>query len=86
MTTPTVHLNGTSRESLLEGYCDAGRAVNDAIKALQDAAPNDRDYYIQKDKDAFRNAVAEHMDRIERLINVRVELEVLAEAVADQGE
>ena len=45
MTTfPTVHLNGTSREALLEGYVDCVNAVRHAVEVCQKNAPNMRDH------------------------------------------
>lgn len=42
---PIVHLNGTSKNDLIEQHCEAGRALRDAMKALENMAPNARDYY-----------------------------------------
>jgi hypothetical protein len=81
MTVPTIHLNGTARDSLLDAHCEAGRAVRVALDAIELAAPNPRDYYPQGD-DAFASAKREHADRVGRLRSVLVELEALAEAIA----
>ncbi len=59
MLLPSIHLNGTSAEQLLEQACEAGNAVRAAIVALEAAGPNARDYYPQGD-DAFTRARAEH--------------------------
>lgn len=75
---PTIHLNGTGREALSEGYASAYRAVNAAIDALPEAAPNARDYYVQG-SDAIRVATAEHCARVARLQAVRDELYALYE-------
>lgn len=47
MTAPTIHTNGTSKAALLEGYEHATMALNAALMALAQAAPNARDYYPQ---------------------------------------
>ena len=47
LTLPTLYLNGTSRDSLLDGYLAALDALRLAMEALQAAAPNARDYYVQ---------------------------------------
>jgi hypothetical protein len=47
MLTPTIHLNGTSREALLRGFADAADAVRDALAAVQATYPNGRDFYPQ---------------------------------------
>jgi len=44
---PTIHLNGTSADDLIEGLVRARHALNEAVSLLQDAAPNGRDYYVQ---------------------------------------
>jgi len=81
MVTPTVHLNGTSRQALLEGYVAAARAVREAMEAVQAAAPNARDYYVQGPAE-WGLAQKEHRARLEKLEEVRAELEALAEEVA----
>lgn len=77
MTTPTIHMNGTSASALCESYTEAMRAVSAAIEAAGNASPNARDYYPQGDE-ANRTARAEHTARIEKLEAVRVEFEALA--------
>ena len=58
-------------------------AVRDAMEALQKAAPNARDYYVQG-PDAYKTAMAEHANRIVRLNSVWQELEEIAIHIADQ--
>jgi hypothetical protein len=43
---PIIHLNGTSKESLLDGYFEVYKALKFSVDKLYDAAPNGRDYYI----------------------------------------
>jgi hypothetical protein len=81
MTFPTLHLNGTSAGSLLEGWERAHAALCDAMQALAQAAPNGRDFYVQQ-AGAFEAAQAEHEERMRRLHEVRRELEALSEHVA----
>jgi hypothetical protein len=78
---PTVHLNGTSRDSLLEGYKHAANAVRDAIIALDEAAPHGRDYYPQG-KGSIDQAIQEHRERMLKLADVISELEQIAQAIA----
>lgn len=78
---PTIHLNGTSRESLLESYMAAGDAITVAIQQLIQAAPNGRDYYPQGDG-ALREAMRQHEERIASLRKVMEELQEIAEAIA----
>ncbi|HEU5463457.1 MAG TPA: hypothetical protein VFV82_04960 [Candidatus Binatia bacterium] len=82
MLKPTIHMNGTSREELLDQLCKAGAALRDAMGALAEASPNGRDYYVQGDG-AIRQALAEHAARREKLAEVLKEIEELAEHVAD---
>jgi hypothetical protein len=84
MMVPTIHLNGTSRQELLDGYVVTLRAVCDAIDALSKAHPNGRDYYVQG-PDATHKAKDEHRSRVHRLASVRDELAAIAEAIHDQG-
>jgi hypothetical protein len=77
---PTVHLNGTSKRELFDGYLNAYRAVIDAIGAVQASAPNARDYYPQGN-DAFRAARDEHVARLHALQTVADGLEAIAVAI-----
>jgi len=47
LTFPTVHLNGTGRKMLAEGYYNAYVAVQNAIRAFNEIEFNARDYYVQ---------------------------------------
>lgn len=42
---PTVHLNGTSSKELCQLREDAYLAINAALDAMRQMAPNGRDYY-----------------------------------------
>jgi hypothetical protein len=81
MMLPTIHMNGTSAQALLEGYCDAISAIQSALEALANTAPNGRDYYPQG-PDACAQADAEHGARKQALMTVLNDLQVLAEHVA----
>lgn len=81
LTLPTVHLNGTSRNSLLDDYIAAMDAIRLAMKALQSAAPNARDYYVQAG-DTFCMAQNQHFIRLARLRETLDELNAIAEHVA----
>lgn len=80
---PLVHLNGSGRRSLLDGYTAAAQKVREALDALRDTAPNGRDYY-PRGASALPRAIAEHDVRIQRLDAVLADLDELAIAVADQ--
>lgn len=47
ITLPTVHLNGTSREMLLDGYTEAYRKLIEFREAFARIECNARDYYVQ---------------------------------------
>lgn len=76
MMVPTVHLNGTSRDELLNQIRDAHQAVGAAMDALRKATPHGRDYYPQG-PDAILSAQAEHEDRMQKLAAVRAQLEII---------
>jgi hypothetical protein len=83
LTFPTIHLNGTSRKELVDGYVKAHSAVNAALAAVAATYPNGRDYYPQGDR-AIQLAMDQHSARLEHLKQVLAELDELAFA-ADQG-
>ena len=71
---PTVHLNGTSRYTLLQGELKVHDALDKLSDALADCEFHGRDYYVQDDpKDAqtfgktFQWAHRERMKHIENL-------------------
>lgn len=84
MITPTIHLNGTSREALLEAVCTAGQAVDEAMTALCKAAPHGRDYYPQG-AGALAEAEATHREWLAKLREVYDELMALALRINEVG-
>jgi hypothetical protein len=82
---PTVHLNGTSKQELLDQACEAAQAIALAVNALENAAPNARDYYPQSG-DAITLARSEHLARIKALVGVQTELETMIEIIDATGE
>lgn len=83
MMTPTVHLNGTAGEVLLDQYTVAATAVQKAIDAVCDAGPNARDYYVQG-PDAGFAAQREHEARVAALKGMRDQLATIADGIQDQ--
>jgi hypothetical protein len=81
---PTVHLNGTGKDQLLEQVCEAVHALHEAGRALAAAAPNGRDYYLQTG-DAIGSAMKQHEARMTKLREIIKELETIGEGIADQG-
>lgn len=78
---PTVHLNGTPRERLLEGYMAALEALRAAETALQATGPNGRDYY-PSGTEAIKVAQAEHVARLASLERIIADIQTLAETLA----
>jgi hypothetical protein len=73
VTLPSVHINGTPKQSLFDDNMTALEAIDAAMLAVQKAAPHGRDYYVQ-DGEAYKTALAEHTARISKLNTVRREL------------
>lgn len=63
MIAPTIHLNGTSASELVDTHEAAARALREALRALEGAAPNARDYYPQG-PDAYTQAKWAHCQRV----------------------
>lgn len=82
MILPTIHLNGTSAEMLLEGYLDANRAVLDAADVLRKIEFNARDYYPQG-MEAWDKAVEEMRERHLKLKSVADELAMIANHIVE---
>lgn len=73
---PTVHLNGTARSELMEQYSAARQAIEAALKALQEASPNARDYYPQGPM-AILSAQDQHRAWYQSIDNVRKDIEAI---------
>lgn len=84
MKLPTIHLNGTSSEELVQQACDAANAISVALTALSQAWPNGRDYYPQGNT-ALREAEAEWESRRQRLQSVYNELMEFVTSIQDRG-
>jgi hypothetical protein len=78
---PTVHINGTSKQELLEQYISACTALRNALVTLSSIYPNGRDYYPQG-PNAIHEAMEQHSNRMAKLRAVLAEIEQLAEHVA----
>lgn len=80
---PTVNLNGTDRDTLLQQHLDAAEALRAAIKALDEAAPNGRDY-LPPGGD-IKVAIAFHVERRKLIESVLRDVEELGEHIAMEG-
>ena len=77
MITPTLNINGSSADDLIQPRRDAYDALQAAIKALQQVTPNGRDYPGDNDRClADRQA---HYGRLSALQAIATE--IVAEAV-----
>ena len=79
---PSVHLNGTSRDELVNQAADAADALRQAVIALERTAPNSRDYYTQGDS-AYSIARQEYEERVRAVRAVLVEIVALQQHIAD---
>lgn len=80
MEIPTIHLNGSSRNTLIEQYKAEYKAVDTALEVLRsNRVLHARDYYVQKDQFAFAKAVEQHSNRIKALTSVRDDLYTILE-------
>ena len=88
MKTPTIHLNGTSGEELLGQMSEARAALLAAYRALQKAAPHERDYYVQgansEGNSALSVAQYEHRERLRKLVEVDADLLEISMGIRDQ--
>ena len=78
--TPILHMNGTSREELLDQLWNAERAVQRAIDAVVQASPNGRDYYQEPGR--LQKAQSQNLARMAQLEAVADSL--IAEAIQEQ--
>ena len=69
-TIPTIHLNGTGKDTLTAEYYAAYKAIKESINTLLDATLNGRDFYPQG-SDAFYKAREERQDALSKLHQVK---------------
>lgn len=81
---PAVHLNGTSANELMELRKTAYAALDHALAALREMAPNGRDYYLERDK--MQKAVAQHRRRADTLVGLMEELQDEMRSIQEQME
>ena len=80
MQLPTIHLNGTAAQTLIETLCEASERLEDAYSAIKQTAPNGRDYYPQG-AGAIDLATREHLARLQRIDDVKKEIDALTMAI-----
>jgi hypothetical protein len=69
ITTPTIHMNGTSYQDLWNGYENAYNAVRAAQDAIRAIEFNSRDYYVQSNQ-AYSKASDERIEQYTKLNEV----------------
>ena len=76
---PTIHLNGTPRDRLLEGTTRILGAINDLKEAIQSCEFHGRDYYVQdanpamdafNDDNAFSRAYNERQKHLQAIADM----------------
>lgn len=82
---PTVHADGTPGAELLAKAIKAETAVDDAMAALRETAPQACDYPPDGGLDSH-NALSELTDRMHRLVSVRKELQIIRAGIEAQLE
>lgn len=80
---PTIHMNGTSAESLINDAMAAYQAVGKALDAMRHVTPNLRDYYIKGEKAGLK-ARNDHAARQKMLSDIREDLETIITGIQDQ--
>lgn len=83
MITPTLNLNGSSANDLIEPRLKAMRHLTDAIDALSQATPNGRDYPADRDRCTHDRDL--HFARIKKIKALYSELIDEALHIRDQG-
>lgn len=79
MTLPTITLNGTSRDTLVEQRCNVLYHLRTAEDALTEACPNGRDYFNGQ----HALAVTEWRDRLATLRGLIAEIETEALKISE---
>ena len=79
---PIVHLNGTSRQELIEQRSIASIAIVQAIGALQGMSQNGRDYYPEPG--LMEKAQAQHRRRLQTLKDLQDEIMSEADILFDE--
>ena len=81
MIRPTLNINGSSADDLIQPRRDAYDALQAAIKALQQVTPNGRDYAHNDQCVADQQA---HYARIKAIHTIAAELVAEAHAIKEQ--
>lgn len=80
MTLPTIHLNGTGKDSLCAGYDNAADKLEDFCDAWGAIEFNARDYYPQGDE-AWSSALKEREEMAGKIREVQAYLQRIQEHI-----
>ena len=83
LVTPTININGSDAQQLMDALNDAMRSLHDASRALSKCSPHGRDYYVQG-PDAIGIAIRQHVSRMQKLADISKELMTISLCIADQ--
>ena len=67
MILPTIHLNGTSKQQLLDNYYAAYKSIKESMDKLCEVGFHARDYYVNEDPMAFYKAQDERKEAFDNL-------------------
>ena len=81
--TPTIHMNGSAKKTLMENLGAVSYALRNALDTLDNAAPNARDYYPQGGT-AFAIARADPRPRAQKVLDVKREIAAMLNAIDPQ--
>ena len=83
MIVPTINLNGTSKDELVELHTDAAQKIAEAIAAMKLAWPNGRDFQTAE-PGLLVQAQDEASERLQLLFRARDEMNTIAVAISRQ--
>jgi hypothetical protein len=81
---PSIHMNGTSADTLCSEIREAHEALEKATVALSCMTVHGRDHYVKADKESFSKAQAEHRARFVALEKIKTELMEIYQGIRDQ--
>lgn len=79
---PIIHMNGSSKDRLIEALSNAYDKFSEAYDALRQCAPNGRDYYLEDGR--FDKARDQHIRRLGAVAGVMESLDAEMTAIQEQ--
>ena len=84
VTLPSIHMNGTSADTLCEEIRKACSNLQVARMSIAEMTVHSRDHYVKHDKESFKFAQAEHVARLQKLDDIHNELIAIYLGIRDQ--